>query len=88
MRPQAAYAASMQLGSPHLATQLYVMQRLTLYASPVLFTHATSVGKEEAKSSVTMAPEADQVKISIWPGVSSTMCSKGGSRFFSQSWMT
>ena len=38
-----------------------------------------------AKASVMMAPEADQVKISIWPGVSTMMYSSWGSRFFSHS---
>lgn len=33
--------------------------------------YATTVGKEDATASVMMAPEADQVKISICPGVSS-----------------
>ena len=33
--------------------------------------YATTVGKEDAIASVTIAPDADQVKISIWPGVSS-----------------
>jgi hypothetical protein len=32
--------------------------------------YATQVGILEAIASVMMAPEADQVKISIWPGVS------------------
>ena len=32
--------------------------------------YATTVGTAEARASVMMAPEADQVKISIWPGVS------------------
>lgn len=32
--------------------------------------YATTVGSEEATASVIMAPEADQVKISICPGVS------------------
>ena len=36
-------------------------------------TKATQVGKVLAKASVMMAPLADQVKISIWPGVSTTM---------------
>ena len=32
--------------------------------------YATTVGSVEAMASVMIAPEADQVKISIWPGVS------------------
>jgi hypothetical protein len=32
--------------------------------------YATTVGRDEATASVMMAPEADQVKISICPGVS------------------
>lgn len=51
-------------------------------------THATMVGKEEAKHSVTIWPEADQVKISICPGVSRMMWERGGSRFFSHNPMT
>lgn len=31
------------------------------------------VGKAEARESVMIVPEADQVKISIWPGVSRMM---------------
>lgn len=33
--------------------------------------YATTVGNEDATASVMMAPDADQVNISIWPGVSS-----------------
>lgn len=33
--------------------------------------YATTVGKEDATASVIIAPEADQVNISICPGVSS-----------------
>ena len=33
--------------------------------------YATTDGNEDATASVMMAPDADQVKISIWPGVSS-----------------
>jgi hypothetical protein len=32
-----------------------------------------TVGYEAARVSVMIAPEADQVKISIWPGVSTRM---------------
>jgi len=32
--------------------------------------YATTVGKDAATASVIIAPEADHVKISIWPGVS------------------
>jgi len=32
--------------------------------------YATTVGSEDAIASVMIEPEADQVKISIWPGVS------------------
>ena len=39
-------------------------------------------------TSVMMAPLADQVKISIWPGVSTTICCSGGSRSFSHSAIT
>ena len=33
--------------------------------------YATTVGNDDATASVIMAPDADQVKISICPGVSS-----------------
>jgi len=33
-------------------------------------TYATTVGRVEAMASVMIAPDADQVNISIWPGVS------------------
>jgi hypothetical protein len=46
--------------------------------------YAIIVGKVEAKASVTIAPLADHVKISICPGVSATMYCSGGSRCFSQ----
>lgn len=36
-------------------------------------TYTTTVGKPEANSSVISWPEADHVKISIWPGVSAIM---------------
>ena len=39
-------------------------------------------------SSVMIAPLADQVKISICPGVSATMYCRGGSRGFSHNLMT
>lgn len=39
----------------------------------VSMTYATTVGNEEATASVMMEPEADHVKISIWPGVSTRM---------------
>lgn len=32
--------------------------------------YATTVGSADATASVIIAPDADQVKISIWPGVS------------------
>lgn len=32
--------------------------------------YATTAGKEDATASVMIEPDADQVKISIWPGVS------------------
>lgn len=35
--------------------------------------YATTVGRAEAIASVMIAPEADQVKISICPGVSTRM---------------
>lgn len=35
--------------------------------------YAMTVGNDEAIASVMMAPEADQVKISICPGVSTRM---------------
>lgn len=50
--------------------------------------NAIIVGKPEAKASVIMAPEADHVKISIWPGVSTMTYFKGGSRCFSQRLIT
>jgi len=43
-------------------------------------TKATMVGKADASASVMIAPDADQVKISICPGVSATMKRGGGSR--------
>lgn len=46
------------------------------------------VGKVDAKASVIMAPDADQVKISICPGVSTMMYFGWGLRFFSHSWIT
>ena len=49
---------------------------------------AIIVGKPEAKASVMMAPDADHVKISIWPGVSTITYLRGGSRCFSQRLMT
>jgi hypothetical protein len=36
----------------------------------VSITYATTVGSDDAMASVMIAPEADHVKISIWPGVS------------------
>ena len=51
-------------------------------------TNRTTVGKVDAKASVTICPEADQVKISIWPGVSAMMYFGVGSRRFSQSPIT
>ena len=42
------------------------------------------VGKVDAKASVMIAPDADHVKISIWPGVSTRMYFGCGFRFFSQ----
>ena len=54
----------------------------------VSMTKQIIVGKVDANASVMMAPEADQVKISIWPGVSATMYCGAGSRFFSHSAMT
>ena len=50
--------------------------------------NAIMVGKPDANASVTMAPEADQVKISICPGVSTMMYFRGGSRGFSQRLIT
>ena len=49
---------------------------------------ATMVGKPDANASVMMAPEADQVKISICPGVSTIMYFRGESRGFSQRLIT
>ncbi len=51
-------------------------------------TYAIMVGKVEANAWVMMDPDADHVKISIWPGVSAMMYCSGGSRFFSQSCIT
>jgi hypothetical protein len=39
----------------------------------VSMTYATTVGNDEATASVIMEPDADHVKISIWPGVSTRM---------------
>ena len=36
-------------------------------------TKARTVGKEEERAEVMMDPDADQVKASIWPGVSTRM---------------
>lgn len=38
----------------------------------VSITYATQVGSVDAIASVMMAPDADHVKISIWPGVSTS----------------
>lgn len=46
------------------------------------------VGKPDANASVMMAPEADHVKISICPGVSTMMYFRGGSRGFSHRLIT
>lgn len=43
----------------------------------VSMTYATTVGTALASASVMMAPEADQVKISIWPGVSRRIWLRG-----------
>ena len=67
---------------------MFVMNVCGAAERGVSMTNATTVGKEDAKASVMMAPEADQVKISIWPGVSATMNAGCGSRFFSHSLMT
>ena len=50
----------------------------------VSMTKRTTVGKVDAKDSVMICPEADHVKISIWPGVSATMYFGAGSLRFSQ----
>lgn len=50
--------------------------------------NAIMVGKPDANASVIMAPEADQVKISICPGVSTIIYFRGGSRCFSQRLIT
>ena len=42
------------------------------------------MGKVDAKASVMIAPDADHVKISIWPGVSTKIYFGCGFRFFSQ----
>ena len=39
-----------------------------LLAVSIMYT--TTVAKEDASASVMMAPDADQVNTSIWPGVS------------------
>lgn len=39
-----------------------------LLAVSIIYT--TTVAKEDASASVMMAPDADQVNTSIWPGVS------------------
>lgn len=46
-------------------------------------TKTTAVGIDAPSESVMMEPEADQAKISIWPGVSRTARRSGGSRAFS-----
>ena len=51
-------------------------------------TKAIMVGKPDANASVMMAPEADHVKISICPGVSTMMYFRGGSRGFSHRLIT
>ena len=44
---------------------MFVMKVCGAAERGVSMTNATTVGKEDAKASVMMAPEADQVKISI-----------------------
>ena len=44
----------------------------------VSITYAMTVGKDEASEDSRMEPEADQTKTSIWPGVSTMMCSVVG----------
>jgi len=41
---------------------------LVLLAVSIMYT--TTVAKEDASASVIMAPDADHVNTSIWPGVS------------------
>jgi hypothetical protein len=61
-------------GSTH--EQAYNMLLMNVLGDVVLgvsITYATQVGMELAMDSVMIDPEADQVKISIWPGVSRRM---------------
>lgn len=56
--------------------QAYNMLLMNVLGDVVLgvsITYATQVGMELAMDSVMIDPEADQVKISIWPGVSRRM---------------
>ena len=65
--PQPRRHAATQPRSRHAATQPH-----SRHAATRSRRRRTMVGKVAAKASVTMAPLADQVKISIWPGVSAT----------------
>jgi hypothetical protein len=87
-RARTSSSGSFVLYSIEHACSMLLMNVCGLVQRGVSTTYATTVGKEEAKSSVMMEPEADHVKISIWPGVSTMMCCRGGSRGFSQSSMT
>lgn len=50
--------------------------------------YATTVGSDDATASVMMAPEADQVKISICPGVSTRMWLRAPSVHTFSLWQT
>lgn len=52
------------------AYSMLLMNVAGLVVLGVSIMYATTVGNVEAIASVMMAPDADQVKISIWPGVS------------------
>lgn len=52
------------------ACSMLAMNDCGAAARGVSRTYSTTVGKLDASSSVTSWPLADQVKISIWPGVS------------------
>ena len=55
------------------AYSMLLMKVLGDVVRGVSITYATQVGIVEAMDSVMIDPEADQVKISIWPGVSRRM---------------
>ena len=63
------------------ACNMLLMKLCGFSARGVSTTYSTTVGNADAKLSVTMAPLADQVKISICPGVSTKTLSSSFDRF-------